>query len=131
MNTSKPLIYVASSLLNATEAKRVMSDIESRGGRITYDWTVLGRQTDIDSMREIAINEVLGVKLCDALLLLHPARTGSHVELGIALALDKRVVVFQPDITAEYKSFYFYPGVQLFDNLDDALAAVMEIPQCT
>ncbi len=104
-------IYVASSLFNRQNVKAVMNKIIESGHQITYDWTAHGKveRSQKELMQEICDAEVKGVKECDALLLLSPSRTGSHVELGIAIALDKPIFLHIED--SEFKSFYMHKSV--------------------
>ncbi|WP_449354817.1 hypothetical protein ACUL41_00360 [Virgibacillus natechei] len=60
-------------------------------------------------------------------ILLLPAGKGSHVELGIALSLEKRVYIYSAEqiepTTAS--TFYFVDGVQRFNGeMDDFIGKI-------
>lgn len=117
-------IYVASSLLNKQNVKEVIDKIINSGHEVTYDWTVHGKvePSQKELMQEICDSEVKGVMNCDALLLLSPARTGSHVELGIAIALNKPIFLHIED--SEFKSFYMHKSVMyISSNQNDVIEA--------
>jgi nucleoside 2-deoxyribosyltransferase len=92
-------VYVAGKFQEKERVRRVQALVREYGHEITCDWTV-----EDDSLfdgealraywRRCAQDDVAGVRACDALILLPHARgKGLWVELGIALALNKRVIV--------------------------------------
>ncbi len=117
-------VYVASSLYNADMVRAAYDELREAGLRISYDWTTHGLVSDRSRLRDIANKEIEGVASADYLLFLTPARTGSHVELGIAIALKKPIYMMLPGHNApniELKTFYFAETVKLFDNYTDAI----------
>lgn len=123
-------IYVASSLLNAAEVNRAYAILEERGLAITYKWTDHGLVTEVERCKEICQLEINGVISADALLFLHPARTGSHVELGIALALGIPIfMVFPEQVTdVEMKTFYYDECVKWSKSLEEATDQIDTYP---
>lgn len=122
-------IYVASSLYNKTNVKALYKYLAYMQCTITYDWTTHGGVNVEASLREIGLKEFQGVVDCDVLVMLMPARLGSHVELGIALALGKPVVIITGSEDYEKKSFYFLDHVNIIrdiDSLKEALDKIME-----
>lgn len=118
-------VYVATSLLNAEQAKSIISKFHSNNVRVTHDWTKHGQVFDEKSLIECGIAELNGVKEADLLFMMHPARSGSHVELGIALGCNKPVVlVYNPG--AELKTFYFVPNVFRFLSIEEAFSFALE-----
>ena len=88
-------IYVATKWEEATRAQAVMALLRDRGHVITYDWTVQEQES-----AQQAIADCEGVVSADLVILLLenpllPYR-GTWVELGIALAAQKPVLVFAP-----------------------------------
>lgn len=117
-------VYVASSLYNIEAVRKAYEDLKEVGFQISYDWTTHGLVSDRSKLKEIAYKEIEGVRSADCLLFLTPARTGSHVELGIAIALNKPIYLVMPGYAApniELKTFYFAENVKLFDSYEDAL----------
>lgn len=120
-----PSVYVGTSLLNAEQAKKIITRFHAAGIQITYDWTVHGQVFDEDNLRKYGVEELNGVKNADLFFMLHPARSGTHVELGIALASGIPVVLVH-DLNAERKTFYFVPNVFRFTSIDDAFVFALE-----
>ncbi len=110
-------IYVASSLENAVNVRNIYDYLICNDHIITYNWTKHGRITKVEDLREVGRNEFDGVVDCDLLIMLMPARLGSHVELGIALALGKPVIIITADLEYEDKSFYHLDNVHITNDV--------------
>lgn len=122
-------IYVASSLYNKTNVKALYKYLAYLQCTITYDWTTHGGVNDDASLKEIGLKEYQGVVDCDVLVMLMPARLGSHVELGIALALCKPVVIITNGEDFEKKSFYFLDHVNIIRDIDALKGALDKITE--
>jgi hypothetical protein len=86
--------YIASSFENHRVAALYGAAFVAAGCLWTFDWTVYHpsrRPPDTDVPR-IAQRELSAIKAADVLVLLYPARYGSHTELGIALGSRKPVI---------------------------------------
>ncbi|MEN1966570.1 nucleoside 2-deoxyribosyltransferase [Lentibacillus sp. N15] len=108
--------YIASSFTNKELVNYVRLKLITKGYQLTYDWTKNQRATTTKTLQVIGENEKKAVASCDIFILLLPAGKGSHTELGMALALDKRVYLYSPkhlDPSAA-TSFYFVDGVTRF-----------------
>ena len=121
--------YVGTSLMEKDQARYIIKLLEDNGYTITYDWTTHGRLTNIEELKECCYKEINGVKECDLFFMYFPARFGTHVELGIALALDKQIILVvdktNPNFSNsnfEEKTFYQADTVIRFDNLQSAVA---------
>jgi nucleoside 2-deoxyribosyltransferase len=112
-------VYIGSSLLNANQVKEVIAQFKSVGIDITYDWTSHGKVTHEDDLKIYGMEEYRGVVECDLFFMIHPARNGTHVEMGIALACNKPIVMVLMD-GIEHKTFYYLANVHRFKDLDDA-----------
>lgn len=122
-------IYVASSLYNKTNVKALYKYLAYLQCSITYDWTTHGGVNDEVSLKEIGLKEYQGVVDCDVLVMLMPARLGSHVELGIALALCKPIVIITDGEDFEKKSFYFLDHVNIIRDIDALKGALDKITE--
>jgi hypothetical protein len=60
----------------------------------------------------------------DFLVLLMPARYGSHVEFGVALALDKPIYIITGGHQFEEKSFYYLPLVSRYEDLQQLIGGM-------
>ena len=117
--------YIATKLENHREHNRIRDLLHSAGHEITYDWTHHGPvyKDGLDRVREIAVLESQGVIDADAVIVLWPGGRGTHVELGIAIALGKRIVLFTDvdghhESTPETCAFYHHPYVRLVKHSD-------------
>jgi len=88
-------VYIASGLENAPAVKALMADVLAAGHTITYNWTEHGSVQDQGPTRmtAVAMSEIDGVRAADVVVVLLPGGKGTHVEMGIALALEKRIIV--------------------------------------
>lgn len=120
-------VYVGSSLLNSARAVEIMNALRSEGVQITYDWTVHGQVFEAQELARIAVEERNGVRCCDVFLMVFPARTGSHVEFGMALGYGKHIVILDEGEHAEPKAFYYLPEVRRFNKADKAMRYILEL----
>jgi nucleoside 2-deoxyribosyltransferase len=110
--------YIASSRNNKEIVRYVAKKLEQEGFIHTYDWTKNGNVDSYDELKQIGEEEIQAVKAADFLVLLMPAGVGSHVELGIALGLGKRIYLYTSDHELfdinKTSTFYFVKGVHKF-----------------
>ncbi|MGP4107842.1 nucleoside 2-deoxyribosyltransferase [Virgibacillus sp. L01] len=108
--------YVASEFANKEQVQYVTQKLQSRGYNLTYDWTRNERATTERELSRIGILEKEAVLNCDFFILLLPGGKGSHTELGMALALDKRVYIYSTDMIDKTtaSTFYYLHGVEHF-----------------
>jgi hypothetical protein len=130
--------YVRSSFKNIDSVRYVTTSLKEVGFTHTYDWTLNGKAQDIPALREIGEKEKSAVMESDFVMILLPAGKGSHIELGIALGLGKRVYLHSPDQQindpATTSTFYHVTGVQTFiGTLDSFIQEVKdkELPLIT
>ncbi|MDJ0319958.1 hypothetical protein [Pseudarthrobacter sp. PS3-L1] len=90
--------YVASSFRNIATVRYVAQALESKGYVNTYDWTQnasvggAGAIT-LSDLRSIGQHEKDAVKDADVVVILLPGGKGTHVELGIAIAHGRRIIL--------------------------------------
>ena len=110
--------YIASNLGNHEQVKCLASLLKLSGWEHTYDWTVHGSEQNIniETLKSIGQKEYDGVKNADVVIVLTPQGRGTHVELGMAIALNKTVYIcheddkyFQAD--DHTSAFYWLPDV--------------------
>lgn len=118
-------VYIASSLFNSDRVKELAKILISHGVTISYDWTVHGQVFDEDELNRIGELEADGVLNANVLFFLHPGRSGSHVELGMAIAMAKlghnMTIVMLEEQPVEQKTFYCLDCVNRFNDLDNAV----------
>lgn len=103
-------VYVGTSLLNYKRAEFFYKKLEQIGYEITYKWTSHGQLFDEEALAAVGKLEFEGVEKCDIFIMVQPGRGGTHCELGIALALNKIIIILE-EVVVEQKTFYYLPGV--------------------
>lgn len=124
--------YIAASLSEFELVRSASKILQERGWIHTYDWTLNCTGVDINNevMKDIAEHEFNGVKNADIVIVLNPKGRGTHTELGMALALNKKVYLYHCDDTYFKKiddtvSFYWLPQVNtLSGNIEKALGRI-------
>lgn len=99
--------YLASGLDNADAARALANRLTAEGHHCQYRWWVHGAVLP-DRMRETAELEMGGVLTADVVIVLMPGSRGTHVELGIALASMKSIVLVGPTSTIRDRPVCFY-----------------------
>jgi nucleoside 2-deoxyribosyltransferase len=103
--------YIASGLQNKENVQKVAAYLKSYSFFYTYDWTQNERSDSVEKLKMIGEAERIGVLDADFLIVLLPGGKGTHIELGMALALHKRVYLYSPneDINdlSSTSTFYF------------------------
>jgi Nucleoside 2-deoxyribosyltransferase. len=122
--------YIASKLGNHAAVKTLAGKLKSAGWTHTYDWTEHGSVSIISQLKEIATLEYNGVKEADVVVVLTPQGRGTHIELGLAIALNKRIYVCHTDDTYfnfddNTAAFYWLPQVNQFVGSVDEIADML------
>ncbi|WP_079504647.1 group-specific protein [Mesobacillus jeotgali] len=123
--------YVASSFKNIEAVRYISRQLVERGYLHTYDWTRNDRASTFEDLTEIGQREKAAVMEADFLLVLLPAGKGSHIELGIALGLGKRIYLHSPDGEVNHlettSTFYHLPEVRkCIGSMEELIFEVME-----
>ncbi len=121
--------YIASKLENYRQVQDLAKLLTSCGWEHTYDWTVHGsiKETDAETLKAVGQKELDGVKNADILIVLTPQGRGTHVELGIAAALNKSIYIAHEDdryfkCDDNTSAFYWLPNVIQFAGGIEELA---------
>ncbi len=122
-------VFVAGSINNINSIKDLMKSIKSNGHSIVHDWT---EQFDETRKQEFCLKDIEGIKESDVLIAcMENCRTmcrGTLIEIGIALALDKKIIVI-----GEVNSIYMsHPNVKMFPTMSchsftDNCKSILEI----
>ena len=106
--------YLSTRKDRSSDAETIAKALISHGWVRTFDWG-LHKTIDPHEYGSIAEAEIQGVREADALIVLLPGGFGTHVEIGVALALGKHVVLHAPDedaLTTPYACvFHYHPNV--------------------
>ena len=91
--------YIATAISRAPFHNLVRDGLKQWGYEITYDWTLHGsvRLTSKSRLQEVAHLESQGILDADFVLVLLPGGRGTHVELGLSIASQKRVFIHSED----------------------------------
>ena len=127
--------YIASSLRNYKQVRELSRLLRNAGWECTYDWTMNCPLEKIDgeTLKSIGEKECEGVKQSEVVIILTPQGRGTHTELGMAIALDKKVYVCHRDDTYfqwdEYTSaFYWLSQVRrLIGNTEELAAELLTL----
>lgn len=110
--------YIASSLNNIEIVRNVAGQMKKKGFIHTYDWTVNGRADNLEKLKKIGQEEKEAVTESDFIIIILPGGKGTHIELGIALGLNKRIYLYSPNEQindpSTSSSFYQLPEVNKF-----------------
>ena len=119
---TKTPYYLASGLENVAAVAAMTSAMEAAGFTRSYNWSAHGsvQHQGLDKVREVALQETLGVQSAQFTLVVLPGGSGTHVELGMALAYGQNVYIYGPQ--DRYRgtpergtcAFYHHPNVKWF-----------------
>ncbi|MBO4879069.1 MAG: group-specific protein [Clostridia bacterium] len=127
--------YIAASFENASMAIKLSNLLVRNGHELTYDWTTHGdvRYAGPRRMSEVAFNEYRTMRDAELVLVLLPAGSGTHAELGMAIATrtNKRIIVWSPDgeeFSFDNKTciFYYHPSVERIACPPEILMELLE-----
>lgn len=108
--------YVAGKLTNIETVRKVIERCREIGewGALTYDWTVHGSimGQGEEAYRALAQVELDAVLKANFVFVVLPGGRGTHVELGAALATDKKIVLLidkdEDLIQDRYTTIFYY-----------------------
>ena len=113
------MIYIATSLKRMHAHGMIKKSLLDAGHTITYDWTTHGsvKHVSLERLQEVAEVELKGIKDADAVVVLLPGGKGTHSELGIAIALEKPLIIHSEtpspfELGEENCAYYNLEGIQ-------------------
>lgn len=110
--------YIASSFKNIQQVRALSHELQLKGYTHTYDWTQNERANSLEALSTLGEKEKEAVMHSDFVVILFPAGKGSHIELGIALGLGKRIYLYSPTEELfkfdQTSTFYYVKGVDRF-----------------
>ena len=125
--------YIGSGMKNCELVNYYAKILKENGWEQTYDW-VKNVSDDIsrEDMIKYASLESQGIVDSDVVVILLPAGRGAHIELGMAMALNKEI--FLCSVTNEEfnientVAFYELSKItQLVGNADDNVMKIIEL----
>lgn len=111
--------YIATRLERHADHNAVRDRLNEAGWTCTFDWTIKGSVKNVgqEPLQQAALDETQGVLDADVVIVLLPGGRGTHVELGIAIAAGKPIVL-QSETGSEFtlgeetSAFYHHPQVR-------------------
>jgi len=124
--------YIATSLSNWKSHNKVRDALGLFEHKLTYDWTFHGSVKSVskERLQEVAVRELEGVLEADFLIVLLPGGHGTHLELGFAMARQKKIFLHSEDpqlfeLGPQTNAFYHHPHItRLSCSLSDLAAHV-------
>ena len=125
--------YIGSGMKNCKLVNYYSKILEENGWEHTYNWTknINGDET-IDDLIEYSKLEQQGIIDSDVVIILLPAGRGTHIELGMALALNKKIFLCS-ETKEEFSikntvNFYQLPNiVKLVGIADENLKEIIKL----
>lgn len=128
--------YVSSSFSNIINVRYVAQTLECKSCINTYDWTQNTSAGDtgpvtLADLRSIGLHEKDAVLSADVVVILLPGGKSTHVELGIAIAQGKRVILHSPNGVINNiettSTFYHLPELEkCYGSLDDLVNMIVD-----
>ena len=121
--------YIASSFANIHTVREVAARLDQSGCQNIYDWTA-SSVDNLEDLKKIGIHEKAAVMNCEVFIMIYPAGKGANTELGLALATNKKIVIYamNHDIldVAKTSSFYQLPEVTVvFGSITELTSLVL------
>lgn len=124
--------YIGSGFKNCELVNYYSKILELNGWRHTYNWAKnINNNEKIEDLIEYSKLEKKGIIDADVVIILLPAGRGTHIELGMALALNKKVFLCT-DNKEEFSiqntvNFYQLPNiVRLVGTADENLKEILK-----
>lgn len=118
-------IYLAGKFHDERMPSRMAMLIE-KGFHITHDWTI---NKDVPLV-EAAILDINGVKECDIIIAVMDDEMynyrGTFTEIGCAIALNKRIIIVNPnkDALCADLCFYHHPQIEHCGSFTEAYSLI-------
>lgn len=127
--------YIGSGMKNCELVNYYAKILKENDWKQTYNWVEnINEDVSIEDMTVYAKLESQGIIDSDVVIILLPAGRGAHIELGMALALNKKI--FLCSATKEEFSientvaFYGLPNIiQLIGTADDNIMKILKYVQ--
>ena len=124
--------YIGSGMKNCELVNYYAKILIRKGWNLTYNWVEnINDDVSIEDMTSYAISESQGIVDSDVVIILLPAGRGAHIELGMALALNKKIFLCsetKDEFSIENTvAFYGLPNIiQLIGSADDNIKTILK-----
>lgn len=125
--------YIGSGFKNYELVNYYSKTLEENGWQHTYNWAnhIKDYET-IDDLIQCSKLEQKGIIDSDVVIIILPAGRGTHIELGMALALNKKIILCSP-IKEEFSventvNFYQLPSIiKLVGTAEENLKEIIKL----
>jgi nucleoside 2-deoxyribosyltransferase len=126
--------YIATQLANVEQQQELSQYLIDAGHELSFDWSKQDNELKTDrvfSKKEYELyarNDLQGVLSADVLIVLLPGGLGTHVELGVALAMNKKIIIVGDQKMYGYTCVFYntkgvtrftYGDYKLFDKIKE------------
>ncbi len=125
--------YIGSGMKNCELVNYYAKILKDNGWEQTYDWVKnVSDDVSLEDMIKYATLESQGIVDSDIVIILLPAGRGAHIELGMAMALNKKVFLCS-ETKEEFSientvAFYELPNiVRLVGTADENLKKIIKM----
>ena len=122
--------YIGSGFKNAELVNEFSKKLQNYGWQHTYNWAENIKENEtIEDLIEYSKLEQKGIEEADAVRIILPAGRGTHIELGMAIALNKKIYLYSSqkeefDIENTV-NFYQIPSIQrIVGDIDYAIKEI-------
>ena len=123
--------YIGSSLKNVDIVNYYSRMLEEKGWEHTYNWTKnLSENETVNDLKQSSKLELEGIIDSDSVIILLPAGRGTHVELGMSIALNKKIFLCANNkeefgLENPVNSYYFSNIIKLVGTPDKNLKEIL------
>lgn len=121
--------YIGAGLKNFNNVNELSKILTNMGWEHTFNWADKGlvKNETIADLANISIIEQAAIESSDVVIILLSAGRGTHVELGMSIALGKKTYLLSPD-GKEFEientaGFYWHPNViRVIGNIENLVS---------
>ena len=124
--------YIGSSLKNSKIVDYFTKELEKGGWEHTYNWSKnIGKSETVQDLTKYAVLEKKAIMESDVVIIILPGGRGTNVELGMALALNKKIYLCSENEKEFSKentvSFYELPSIKkICGSREDIIKEIIE-----
>lgn len=124
--------YIGSGFKNCEIVNYYARILEENGWSHTYNWTKnISNAITVEALTEYAASEQQAIVDSDVVIILLPAGRGTHIELGMALALNKKIFLCaaKEELSIENTvNFYHLPDIiRLSGTADENIREIIRL----
>ena len=115
--------YLSTRRDRSAKVAPLLEALKAKGWERTFDWA--DREASSESeYGDLAVAEITGIREADVVIVILPGGRGTHVEIGVALAMGKPVILHAPNrktLESPYPcAFHYHPRVKIIlsEHLD-------------